>query len=214
MWHVKNMLDWYAFFGVWWCLHTCWKLTSYLSRDGHFLTHYLPNDCTRLHLQAYSNPVEISAHVTGFYLGFYFSEMTCYGMSHNPSCLFQCPYRTTLFSSYSVWMLDGFNATRFSLSNMIVQLLSHIFPSEMSEDDFNSGRTVASVASLESWLDCSFPFCEGLSMYLSGKVTDGLLYGLISDRNWISSSPQYFFDAALSPFAIIACSGDALENFH
>ena len=54
----------------------------------------------------------------------------------------------------------------------------------MREDDFNSGRTVASVTSLDSWLESgSVPFCEGSSMFPSGKVTDGPQYGLISVRN-------------------------------
>ena len=57
------------------------------------------------------------------------------------------------------------------------------------------------------------PFCEGLSISLSGKVTDGSQYGLISVRNWISSSLQYFFDAALLPFSIMICLAGALENF-
>ena len=90
----------------------------------------------------------------------------------------------TFFSSYSVWMLDDFKAMRFSLSNIIVQLSLHICLSEMSEDDFNAGRNVASVTLLEIFLESgSVPFYKGSIKSPSGKVTDEPLYGFTLDRN-------------------------------
>ena len=113
------------------------------------------------------------------------------GMSHNPSCKLRSPCNNMSFFLYVVFIFFDFIATRFFLLRIIVQLSSHICPSEMSEDDVRFFSTVASCAWRDRLLDKFIvPFWEGFILSPSGKVTGGPEKFCKFERQWTSSSLQ------------------------